>query len=582
MKSLLTTTALLLLSSAPAFAAIIQSDSTINAAIVFTEGATITRTAPFSADAGRHQIIIDDLPLNFDANSLRVTGTADTSFRIVSVDHRIKRLPPRDQTDTPAYLALEAELDALTDTQDDLLFQMRTIDTKIDVANGRLRMVENLMEREPQTMVNEAAYTPRDATDWGETIGVLAQQMEIALLAKITAERERQDIAATLNDVQNDMLKLQQRMTATQLPAQDTSVATIEIVTDAAISGELNLEYRTQDAGWRPIYDLRLDQGDAATLTVERHARVHQNTGEAWDNVALTLSTARPSLRMDAPMFGEQIAILWDPKAMATMQIAESAADFAGAPPAGRTLAPRSALSVAGEPAPVVYETRGRTLTYVMAEPASIDGDGTTRQVLIDSTSQTVQTSARATPRLDPSAYLYAKLDNGFDGPILPGQGSVYVDGAFIGQTYLPYTAVDASLDLPFGVIDGITIMAEVTNRETGDYGLVSTTKTQDEAFMMTATSVLPYDIPLTIHDRAPVSENEDIDITITALPRASAVDVNGVRGLMAWTLDLAASGTQTVTFGYDISWPGDKELQLSGFDLPILHPGQGDVPIFR
>lgn len=582
MKSLLTTTALLLLSSAPAFAAIIQSDSTINAAIVFTEGATITRTAPFSADAGRHQIIIDDLPLNFDANSLRVTGTADTSFRIVSVDHRIKRLPPRDQTDTPAYLALEAELDALTDTQDDLLFQMRTIDTKIDVANGRLRMVENLMEREPQTMVNEAAYTPRDATDWGETIGVLAQQMEIALLAKITAERERQDIAATLNDVQNDMLKLQQRMTATQLPAQDTSVATIEIVTDAAISGELNLEYRTQDAGWRPIYDLRLDQGDAATLTVERHARVHQNTGEAWDDVALTLSTARPSLRMDAPMFGEQIATLWDPKAMATMQIAESAADFAGAPPAGRTLAPRSALSVAGEPAPVVYETRGRTLTYVMAEPASIDGDGTTRQVLIDSTSQTVQTSARATPRLDPSAYLYAKLDNGFDGPILPGQGSVYVDGAFIGQTYLPYTAVDASLDLPFGVIDGITIMAEVTNRETGDYGLVSTTKTQDEAFMMTATSVLPYDIPLTIHDRAPVSENEDIDITITALPRASAVDVNGVRGLMAWTLDLAASGTQTVTFGYDISWPGDKELQLSGFDLPILHPGQGDVPIFR
>jgi len=343
MKSLLTTTALLLLTSAPAFAAIIESDSAIDAAIVFTEGATITRTAAFTADAGRHQIVIDDLPLNFDANSLRVTGAADTTFRIVSVDHRIKRLPPTDQSDTPAYIALEAERDALLERRADLTFEMNTLETKIDVANGRLRMVETLMEREPQVMVNEAAYTPRDATDWGETIGVLAEQMEIALLAKITAEREKQDVFEAISEVSQNISDVQQRMLATQLPAQDTSVATIEIVTDAPIDGTLNLEYRTAFAGWRPIYDLRLDQGEESTLTVERHARVHQNTGEAWDDVALTLSTARPSLRMDAPMFGEQIATLWDPKdQMLNSGIMAMESDVANG--ATRSYAPRAAF----------------------------------------------------------------------------------------------------------------------------------------------------------------------------------------------------------------------------------------------
>ena len=572
-----------MLTGAPAFAAIIESDSTIDAAIVFTEGATITRTAGFAADAGRHQIVIDDLPLNFDANSLRVTGAAETTFRIVSVDHRIRRLPPRDQKDSPEYIALEAERDTLFTRKEDLTFELNTIDLKIDVANGRLRMVETLMEREPQAMVNDAAYTPRDATDWGDTIGVLAEQMEIALLAKITAEREKQDVVDQISEVSKEIADVQQQMLATQLPAQETSVATIEIVTDAAIDGTLNLEYRTAHAGWRPIYDLRLTQGDAANLTVERHARVHQNTGEAWDDVALTLSTARPSLRMDAPMFGEQIATLWDPEAAKlgdVMAMAESEVADMARP--RRSVAQAPMAISAAEPAPVTYETRGRTLTYVMSERADIDGDGTTRQVLIDATSSTVETTARATPRLDPSAYLYATLENTFDGPILPGEGSVYVDGAFIGQSYLPYTAADAKLDLPFGVIDGITIAAEVTNRETGDYGLVSTTNTQEEAFMMTATSVLPYDMPLTIYDRAPVSENEDLEITIAANPRASETDVNGVRGLMAWTLDMTANSTQTVTFGYEMSWPGDQNLQLSALDLPILHTGQGGVGVFR
>jgi len=99
---------------------------------------------------------------------------------------------------------------------------------------------------------------------------------------------------------------------------------------------------------------------------------------------------------------------------------------------------------------------------------------------------------------------------------------------------------------------------------------------------MMTATSVLPYDMPLIIYDRAPVSENEDLEVAIKAAPKASDTDVDGVRGLMAWHIDMAAGATQTVTFGYEISWPGDQQLQLSTLDLPILYPGQGGVKVFR
>lgn len=578
MKSLFATTAIIMLSGLPAYAAVIDTNSTIDAATVFTEGATITRTADFTSPAGSHQIVIDDLPLNFDANSLRVTGDGTAAFRIVSVDHRIRRQPPREQTDSAAYKALEEELDALTAQFETLSFDMRTIDTKIVVADGRLQMVETLMEREPQNMVNDAAYTPRDATDWGVTIGALAEQMEIALLAKIDAEREKSALADTMNDLGEEIAKTRQQMAATQLPARENSIATIEIVAEAPLDGTLNLEYRTANAGWRPIYDLRLTQGVQADLSIERHAKVYQHTGEAWDDVTLTLSTARPSLRMDVPMFREQIALLIDP---ATERVDNMVTPMAVQAPQ-RSVATQGVAREEATPTPVRYETRGRTVIYSIPERADIDGDGTSRQLFIDSKIMTVETSARATPRLDPSAYLYATLDNTFDGPILPGDASSYVDGAFIGKTYLPFTAADDALDLPFGVIDGLTIDTVLTGREKGDYGFVSTTNTQEEAFMLTASSVLPYDIDLIIYDRAPVSENEDLVIEVTANPRASETNVNGVRGLTAWTLDMKADSTQSITFGYELSWPGDLKMVLSNPDWPLLHSGQGLPGSFR
>ena len=58
---------------------------------------------------------------------------------------------------------------------------------------------------------------------------------------------------------------------------------------------------------WAPVYDARFDIGrrqDAAQkakLKISRRASVRQATSEAWDNIALTLSTARQMLKPKFP-----------------------------------------------------------------------------------------------------------------------------------------------------------------------------------------------------------------------------------------------------------------------------------------
>ncbi len=557
-------TAIVLVAGLPAFAESIQAQSEITQATVFLQGAAVVRSVAFDVAAGQHSIIIDDLPMQFDASTLRVTGGGDAAFEIVSVDHRITRLPPQDPRETEQYRTIAAEIEALEAQMDDVGFARRGVMTRIEVADGRLRMVEALMTREPQEMV-DGVERGADPQDWAATIEVLAAQMDIALTARLDAQADLRPFDAQIEELRADIVEKQQELAAVQLPARERSVATIEIVADGDVSGELDLSYRVHHAGWEPVYDLRLLQGEEAVLDVERHARIWQGTGEAWEDVAVTLSTARPSGRMAAPHMQAQIAglrredtvVLARPQAQS---VAEPAArmevDFAGSPTLGFNDVP-AALAQAQS------VTHGQTVTYVLPTLTDVDGDGTVRQTAIDARAMAVTAQARSAPRLDPHAYLYAALENSFAGPILPGRASIYVDGAFMGEAGLPLVAAGEEVVLPFGAIDGILISSEILDRQNGDYGLLSTTNTRLEAYGLHAQSVLEYGIAVTIYDGAPVSEDEDLEIEVTSSVAPTQRDVDGARGVVAWTFDLAPGAQWDVQFGYEMSWPGAAQVLL-------------------
>ena len=78
----------------------------------------------------------------------------------------------------------------------------------------------------------------------------------------------------------------------------------VNVEAQEAVKGALRVSYRVQEAGWTPFYDARLTIGDGKAkpaLELVNRADVTQSTGESWNNVALTLSTARPNGTTSAP-----------------------------------------------------------------------------------------------------------------------------------------------------------------------------------------------------------------------------------------------------------------------------------------
>ncbi|MEO8531096.1 MAG: DUF4139 domain-containing protein, partial [Deltaproteobacteria bacterium] len=323
------------------------------------------------------------------------------------------------------------------------------------------------------------------------------------------------------------------------------------------------------DAGWAPVYDLRLEQGADAKLVIARHARVSQQTGEDWSKVALTLSTARPSGRLDTPDLGAIQAMFYEPVAMGGAADSLSA-PVASAAPMEMNEAQAKMLGDEGdlrrervdaETVSAVAALQGQTVVYTLAASADVSGDGTVRQLAIDTGTVNASLLARATPEFDTTAYLYATVVNTFSGPMLPGQVSVFRDGTFVGQTVLPMIAEGKEVVLPFGALDGLTVSRHVLEKTDSDFGIIGTTNQRAERFEIKVESVLTYALPVTIYDRVPFTENEDLQVLPYANPEPSVKDVDGKRGVQNWTFMMDPGAEKTIEFGYEIRWPGDAQM---------------------
>ena len=75
-------------------------------------------------------------------------------------------------------------------------------------------------------------------------------------------------------------------------------------LTKAPGPGSLQLRYVVNNATWMPSYNVRTDK-EHKQIAVEYLASIQQMSGEDWPAVAMTLSTATPSLVAKAPMLSE-------------------------------------------------------------------------------------------------------------------------------------------------------------------------------------------------------------------------------------------------------------------------------------
>jgi uncharacterized protein (TIGR02231 family) len=541
-----------------AHAAEIKATSRIDAVTVYPAGAEIVRIARVKMDRGEHTVLFADLPAEALAASIRVEGKATGKLEIGSVDTRTLSVPRADDAEaTSERRKVEEAIEKLKDDKS-------ALQVSVQAAETQKKLIESLTNL-PATPAPANGAAPAQP-DWGqlfELIGKRSGEAQKAIL----------DTGIKVREVDRQIKDLQGRLTSLAPSKERRTEVKVSVKAGEVLEADMVIRYQVRSASWTPFYDARLSIGtkaEAPKLQLVRRAAIQQHTGEAWENVALSLSTARPSAGTAAPMLMPWII---DYEADRMPPVARSEAP--AAPPPAETFYKRKeerdqdqlirfgASTKFGDAEEKLARVEVQTFqaVYGIVGRVTVLETGETKRVQIDDMQLDPALMVRAVPKREEKAYLYAKIVTAAGSPLLPGQVSLFRDAVFVGNGRLPLLAPGEEHELGFGVDDSVRVKHAVAEEKRGETGIISTSKTDTRSYRITVKNLHERPIQVSVLDQIPVSQNTDISVELTGKTAPSRRDVDSKRGVLAWDTKLDPGGEYAVEFGYRATWPAAKKI---------------------
>lgn len=248
---------------------IIKETIEIQNVTVYMKGAQIAGSKDIKIPAGQSTLLFTGLPSDIDSKSIRVS--AEGSLSIFSVNLSKDYLGEKDN--------IEKEF---TDRKKLLEILIRKGATDIQILDKRLEFLsKNQNVSGNQTGVQLDKLKAADDYFNSEITKIYYDRQSI--------QQINDSLGNQLNLIENQIHE--SRSSVNQIPGN------IEVVVDAPAAGQFRfeVEFYTKNAGWFPVYDIKVNSVEKP-LNLNYRANIYQSTGVDWKNVNLKLSSANPDL----------------------------------------------------------------------------------------------------------------------------------------------------------------------------------------------------------------------------------------------------------------------------------------------
>ncbi|HLP26838.1 MAG TPA: mucoidy inhibitor MuiA family protein, partial [Acidobacteriota bacterium] len=525
---LLRLTALLSLFAAALSAAPV--DSTISAVTVYTDRAVVTRTATIELAGGQSELIFANLPESILDQSVQVSGRGTAQATILDVAARRTFV---DFTPNARVKEIEDQLRALRNDDRRLADEVAVLGSQRDSINEFMKNAVAASKDAGRPKLEDVRAT----LEFGQK-----QLLEIAQ-ANQKLDQQREELS-------NKIAALEQQLNELR-GTGGKGFKTVVVRVSAAQAGnlELALSYTVGNARWTPSYDARVLSGERA-VSLSYFGVVRQTTGEDWKNVALTLSTARPSLGGAAPTLTAWNLDVWVdrpiPVAAPAAARAEVYAARQKANAAREVNLQAFTTNVAADMAPpppeaemagASVESGATSASFKIATASTIPSDGSAQKVPIAATKLTANPEYLTVPKRQQTAFLTTKVVNSTDFPLLAGAMNVFLDGTFVATSNLRTVMAGEKFDLALGADEGISVKHKRVQKFTEDTGLTNSGKRITYEYLLTIQNNKKTAERVIVVDQLPLSRNEKVVVKQLA-PDAREVKPTD-EGTLKWSLDL-------------------------------------------
>ena len=580
---------LCLLSLAPslAFAEEFTADSKITAVTVYSDRATITRQAVIQIPAGSHTVSFDKLPNRIIADSLRADGSAASAVKFGAV---VRKQVANLEIVMPQAKELNDKIESLQD-------QRKIIDNEKQALAAKKAFLNNI-GTQATLRTNEAiAEINLKPDQWAN-----AAQAIYTGLSEILSADTQLDIK--IREIDNQLMQLRSTLYNLNSGQSESFNVSVPLESSAATTLTLNLSYQVTNASWNPIYDARLNT-QSGQLDLVQYGAVRQRTGEDWEGIKLTLSTAQPQrgaslpdltpywidllIASPVPVMQEAMEVYNDQRISEAVSVGQSRMPTPISPP--KTFLPAPASNEAGSAGDPLQrwrqmqeeklliereknnvqfsvakmDTGGFVSEYKITGPASVTADGTESKLMVGRFDTDSLLQVHIKPQISTDAFLVSKAKLKGDSPVLPGAVSLFRDGAYVGQTSIPLLRPDEEHVMFFGTDDQVSVKRKVLKDEKKDAGMILRENTQERRFITEIMNLHTKPVQIVVKETIPTGRNEKIsseilkDETLAGYEQDSA----NIKGLLRWQFELEPKAKKDVKLGWKVTWP--KDTSLSG-----------------
>lgn len=376
-----------------------------------------------------------------------------------------------------------------------------------------------------------AGFGTADGAQWKAQLTSLSERQVALDEERRVARLELATTEARLQEARNALLVAEEPLKKTQ--------CVLALTLEGTGEAQVRASYLVPCAVWRPAYRATLA---ADAVKVEAEAVVWQRTGEAWEQVELLLSTARPTLGTTPPLLTED-RLFTRPKQELEKKVVDVVLREEVIESAGET---RGEAELPG------LDDGGETRLLQAAGPTTVQSDGQPHRIGLFAFEAKALVERVCPPELTNLVFVATRFPNESGQVLLAGPVDLIRDSGLVGRAELKFAAPGELVKLSFGSEDGLSVQREVDEKQ--EEARLTGRRTTTKKVQLHLSNMRNEAVKLVIEERVPVSEVKEVEVQVLTkdcAPPPATVTKDGIARI---ELELAPQSTRTAKFSWELS----------------------------
>jgi len=497
--------------------------SSIKEVVVYQSGAMVTREVIVPEGTGLCEVIVPQLPPQTQAGSLYTEGSE--GIRVLSTRYRTRAT--REDT--------REEVRKLQNQLKDLTHAQAKLQADAMAVQQNLQMLTKL---ESFTAVSTEKSTDKGTLIAENSIAMtrfIMEQRAEKMAMQVALQKQTDDNKEQIEFIRRQISELSAGSSRTE------HEAVILVDKSASAPGKITLNYLVSAASWRPHYKFRAGASEKDPVTVEYLAAIHQHTGEDWNNVELTLSTAQPMLNAAPPtLTALEVTLSGSPNPMVVnpgpafrdidaqrRNLRQQTLELNNSMQYGQAGKVLNEAAAAEQTWQLLVSKKeqdrnqkqfeagfleGQSVTFRLKKSLTLPSRTDEQTLEITRLAFTPQYYYKAVPVLTKHVYRLANMVNTSEFVLLPGEATMCIGQDYVGRARLPLVAVGEQFTAGFGVDPQLQVQRVMVDREEDVQGGNKVLKFN---FRILVSSYKNEPVKMEVWDRLPHAEGKAIGITL-------------------------------------------------------------------